>query len=73
MNRRELTKKWRKSKALGRLYWRSSNRRWRDWEAGAIAVSVDGPVRVWFYTLEAIEDEIEMFSEPERTLTGEEL
>lgn len=71
MNRRELTKKWRKAKVPGRLYWRSSNQRWRDWETGAIAVSIDDPVRVWFYTLEAIEDEIEMFSEPEKTLTNE--
>lgn len=65
MNRRELTKKWRKAKVPGRLYWRSSNQHWRDWETGAIAVSIDAPVRVWFYTLEAIEDEIAMFDQNE--------
>lgn len=55
---REITLRWRKAKTGGRLYWRKGNSHWRDWDGDAIAVAVYGSVKVWFYTIEAIENEI---------------
>jgi hypothetical protein len=58
LNRKALTKAWREAK-LPRLYWRSAHPTWRDWDQGEIARSMDSPVQIHFYSLEAILDEIQ--------------
>lgn len=52
--RDEITRAWRKAKMPGRLYWRHNNQHWRDWDSKA---------RTWYYTIDAIRDEIEQVGE----------
>jgi hypothetical protein len=57
MGRKEITRLWREY-GYGRLYWRSSNQHWRDWDSKAVAMAKDGPVRTHFYSRSALVDEL---------------
>lgn len=57
--RKTLTQRWRALKMPGRLYWRSRTY-WRDWDGKAVACYREGTVRTWYYTLKALEEDIEM-------------
>lgn len=54
----ELVKRWRKLKMHGALYWkkRANKYRYSMFERDDVAVYVDGPYKMHFKTMEAIEE-----------------
>jgi hypothetical protein len=60
VNRKTLTKLWRKHCKYARLFWKASNPRWRDWDSNEIARARSENTTMHFYSLEAIRNEIEL-------------
>lgn len=57
--RQAISKRWRKAKMEGRLYWRANHEHWRDWDRDEVARSIEEVGGHKFYSMKAVEEFID--------------